>query len=114
MILVRDSLTAQNFDFANMSPGTYYWRVRASTNSGQVSDWSDPGKFTIVRGASGNETPASDWKVESSAELFISSAEKQNRAQPFRISGARNLCDGRRFISNADLFRFFASQRRDQ
>lgn len=94
MVLVRDSLTAQNFVFANMSPGTYYWRVRASTNSGQISDWSEPGKFTIVRGTSGNEPPASDWKVESIGGTVYIVSGKTKPGATVRISGRETYATG--------------------
>ncbi len=94
MVLVRDLLTAQNFVFANMSPGTYYWRIRSNTNSGQVSDWSEPGKFTIVRGASGNEPSASDWKVESIGGTIYIVSGKTKPGATVRISGRETYATG--------------------
>lgn len=64
MISVRDSLSTSSFSLGDISPGTYYWRVRANTDSGQVSNWSDPGKFTVIRRSSGGEINAGDWGVE--------------------------------------------------
>lgn len=64
MVLVRDGLTGQSLSFGNVSPGAYYWKVRANTSSGQVSDWSEPGKFTVVRRGSGGEINIGEWEVE--------------------------------------------------
>jgi hypothetical protein len=94
MILVRDELASQSFVQSNMSPGTYYWRVRSNTNSGQVSDWSEPGKFTIVRGVSGNEIPASDWKVENLGGTVYIVNGKTKSGATVRILGRETFATG--------------------
>lgn len=60
----RTSLVATSFTVANLTPGTYYWQVRAIANSGQVSEWSEKVRFTIVKGASNQQITVSEWKVE--------------------------------------------------
>ena len=76
MILVRDSLSGQSLSFGDISPGTYYWRVRANTSSGQVSDWSEAAKFTVIRRSSGGEINAGDWGVENlGGRIFIISGK---------------------------------------
>lgn len=94
MILVRDSLASQNLTLGNISPGTYYWRVRSNTNSGQVSDWSEPGKFTIVRSASGNEISASDWSVENLGGTVYIVSGKTKPGATVRISGRETFASG--------------------
>ena len=64
IVLERTSLTGQNFSGGNVSPGTYYWRIRALANSGQTSDWSEPVRFSVVRSSGGIEITASDWQIE--------------------------------------------------
>lgn len=64
MILERESLANTNFTFGNIAPGIYYWRVRASAASGQISEWSEPLKFAVIRRAASAELAASDWQVE--------------------------------------------------
>ena len=64
LIIERDSLTSPGFTFGNLSPGIYYWRVRATAASGQTSDWSEYQKFSVIKGANSRAIDASDWKVE--------------------------------------------------
>ena len=64
MILGREPLNVPNFSLANLTPGNYYWRVRAIASSGQISDWSEPWKFTVVKREESNALTASDWQVE--------------------------------------------------
>lgn len=64
MIVERDALTGLNFSLANLAPGNYFWRVRAAAASGQISEWSEPSKFTIIKREEGSPLGASDWQVE--------------------------------------------------
>jgi hypothetical protein len=47
-VIERDQLAANEFNASDLRPGNYFWRVRATATSGQVSDWSDPQKFIVV------------------------------------------------------------------
>jgi FecR protein len=47
-VIERDQLASNEFDASDLRPGDYFWRVRASDRSGQISDWSEPQKFTVV------------------------------------------------------------------
>jgi hypothetical protein len=94
MILVRDSLSALNFTLGGIAPGTYYWRLRSNTNAGQVSDWSEPGKFTVVRRASGGEITAADWKVENLGGGVYLVGGKTKPGATVRISGRETFATG--------------------
>ena len=51
-VIERDQLASTEFNASDLRPGVYFWRVRATAQSGQSSDWSDPKKFIVVaRGA---------------------------------------------------------------
>lgn len=60
----RENLTGQIFNLSDFAPGVYYWRVQASSQTGQQSDWSEPRKLTVVRQLGGETIEASDWQVE--------------------------------------------------
>jgi len=64
LVLERDTLTSPNFTLGNLMPGTYYWRIRASAVSGQISDWSELSKFAIVKQTTKEPITVSDWAVE--------------------------------------------------
>ena len=60
----RSGLTGRDFRLAALSPGNYYWRVRATGRSGQVTNWNDPWKFMVVRAGESITIDASEWSVE--------------------------------------------------
>ena len=61
----RGSLTGREFRLAGLTPGTYYWRVRATSRSGQTSDWNPHWKFTVVRRVASPAIDATAWNIES-------------------------------------------------
>lgn len=94
MVMVRDSIGGQSFTVSGISSGTIYWRVRSNTSSGQVSDWSETGKFTIIRRGSGNEIAASDWKVESLGGRIYIVNGKTKPGATVRIAGRETYAKG--------------------
>ncbi|HEX8845326.1 MAG TPA: FecR domain-containing protein [Pyrinomonadaceae bacterium] len=52
-VIERDQLAANEFNASDLRPGDYFWRVRATARSGQVSDWSEPRQFTVVTQGTG-------------------------------------------------------------
>lgn len=94
MILVRDAVVGQTFALGGLSPGIYYWRVRGNTDSGQVSDWSENGKFTVLRRESGGEIPASDWKVVNLGGGIYIVSGKTKPGAIVRIAGRETFATG--------------------
>lgn len=64
ILVDRSGLQGREFRLAGVSPGTYYWRLRATAVSGQTTNWNDAWKFTVVRGGGGQAADATDWNVE--------------------------------------------------
>lgn len=64
VVTEREPLNAPSFFLPNLPPGNYFWRVRAVAPSGQISEWSEPSKFTITKREEGNPLGGSDWQVE--------------------------------------------------
>jgi len=56
-------MQSREFRLTGLSPGTYYWRLKATGRSGQTTNWSDASKFIVVRGGSGG-IDATDWQVQ--------------------------------------------------
>jgi hypothetical protein len=87
IIIERDNLTNQIFTLANLAPGTYYWRLRASAASGQTSDWGEPWKFTVVKSAASESLAGTDWQVEAvGGSIYLVSGRTQPGAT-VRIAG---------------------------
>ncbi len=64
MIADRSNLTSREFRLAGLGPGNYYWRLRSTARSGQTSDWSQPGRFTVVRRQAAMKVEVTEWNVE--------------------------------------------------
>jgi hypothetical protein len=60
----RGDLQTHDFRLAGLTPGTYYWRLKATGRSGQATNWNDQWKFSVVRGGGGAAIDAVDWRVE--------------------------------------------------
>lgn len=78
----RNGLASRDFRLSGLTPGTYYWRLKATGRSGQVTNWSDAWKFLVVRGATSTEIDAVEWKVEPlGGTVYVISG----RTQPGRV-----------------------------
>ena len=47
-VIERDQLSVTQFSASDLRPGSYFWRIRATASSGQMSDWSEPLKFIVL------------------------------------------------------------------
>ena len=61
----RSGLTSRDYRLGALSPGNYYWRLKATGRSGQTTNWNEPWKFMVVRGGGSVSIDATEWKVES-------------------------------------------------
>ncbi len=64
MLVDRNAMPSREFRLAALSPGTYYWRLRALSRSGQTTEWSDASRFMVVRGGGGGSINVAGWQVE--------------------------------------------------
>ena len=64
IMIDRGDVTGREFRMAGLTPGNYYWRLKGSARSGQVSEWSEPSRFTVVRGGAGSGIDVAEWNVE--------------------------------------------------
>lgn len=60
----RDQLNSTELAVNDLRVGNYFWRVRATAPSGQISDWSDPRKFSIAPRGNGARVEISNLKAE--------------------------------------------------
>lgn len=94
MLLMRESLQSPNFSLANLTPGTYYWRVRANASSGQMTDWSDPWRFNVIKPEANRALAASDWSVESVGGNIYFVSGKTKPGCIVRIAGRETFAMG--------------------
>lgn len=64
ILVDRSALTTSEYRLGTLQPGTYYWRLKASSQSGQTSDWSETWKFLVVRREANRVIEASGWQIE--------------------------------------------------
>jgi FecR protein len=60
----RAELPGREFRLNGLSPGTYYWRIKATSRSGQTTAWNEQWKFNVVKGGENVTIDASEWGVE--------------------------------------------------
>lgn len=65
ILVDKQGLISPSLAVGGLFPGTYYWRVKALSSSGQSSNWSAYWKFTVIKRESSNAIGARDWNVES-------------------------------------------------
>lgn len=63
LVFERDRLDATTARANGLRAGTYFWRVRAATHSGQTSEWSDPLKFIVTAPDSNEKASVSNMSA---------------------------------------------------
>jgi hypothetical protein len=63
-VIERDQLASTEFNASDLRPGVYFWRVRATAQSGQTSDWSDPKKFVVATRGNASQVPVTNLAAE--------------------------------------------------
>lgn len=64
ILVDRSSILSREFRLTGLTPGTYYWRLKSTSKSGQTTNWNDQWKFTVIRRGGTVNIEASDWAVE--------------------------------------------------
>jgi hypothetical protein len=78
ILVDRNQMLTRDFRLSGLTPGTYYWRLKATGRSGQTTNWNDAWKFVVVRGAGGSGIDAAEWHVEHvGGSVYIISARTQ-------------------------------------
>lgn len=78
ILVDRSSLTSRSQRLSGLTPGTYYWRLKAAARSGQISEWSEPWKLTVVRRGLSSDIAVSEWKADNvGGNIFMVSGKTQ-------------------------------------
>jgi FecR protein len=90
-VIERDQLVATEFGASELRPGVYFWRVRATATTGQMSDWSDPLKFIVATRGTGSQVAVSALSSELlGGNLYL----VRGRAEPgttIRVGGRETI-----------------------
>lgn len=95
VLVDRGAIMTRDFRLAGLQPGTYYWRLKTTSKSGQTSEWSEPSRFDVAKRGASISIDVSGWNVENvgGTVFFIS-----GRTQP----GLRVRALGREAFSTGD------------
>ena len=78
ILVDRGSITSRDFRLAGLGPGTYYWRLKTTSKSGQTSQWNDPWRFNVVRRESSRAIEVAEWSVDKvGGNVYIVSGRTQ-------------------------------------
>jgi hypothetical protein len=92
-VIERDQLASTEFDASDLRPGNYFWRVRATATTGQVSDWTEPQKFIVVPRGSNDVLAVDVTEINYiGGQIYL----VRGRAQPgttIRMLGRQTLTD---------------------
>ena len=96
----RDQLEATEFGVSDLRSGIYFWRVRAVAASGQISEWTEPQKFTIAVAAAAGQNTGERITLSNVSFEFIAGNiyVARGRTQPGNIVHI----DGRQTLAAAD------------
>jgi hypothetical protein len=94
MVIERKGLVTPSFTLGGLLPGTYYWRVQASSNSGQASNWSEQWKFTVVKREGSTSIAASGWQVETLGGNVYRISGKSQPGATVRAQGKQTFATG--------------------
>jgi hypothetical protein len=64
ILVDRNQMPTSEFRIGGLSPGTYYWRVKSTAKSGQMTEWNEPWKFQVIRGEGGRGIDVAEWRTE--------------------------------------------------
>ena len=65
ILVDRGEMPSREFRLAGLSPGTYYWRLKAISRSGQTTNWNEQWKFIVIKGGGDNiSIDVTEWGVE--------------------------------------------------
>lgn len=94
IVFERTSLVSTSFTVANLTPGTYYWQIRAIANSGQASEWSEKVRFTITKGQASQAIGVTDWKAEKVGGKIYRISGKTQSGATIRAAGRETFATG--------------------
>jgi FecR protein len=90
-VIERDQLASTEFTASDLRPGVYFWRVRATAASGQMSDWSEPQKFMVATRGTGSQVPVSNLTAELLGGNIYIIRGRSDPGTKIRVAGRETL-----------------------
>jgi hypothetical protein len=85
--LNENLIASSSYKADGLKPGTYFWRVRATSGSGQTTEWSEPSRFTVVRARQTAKIDARDWSIENLGSGIYRVSGITNAGATVKIAG---------------------------
>lgn len=85
---INENLINSNSFAANgLQAGTYFWRVRGTSGSGQTTEWSEPSRFTVIKAKRSAKIESRDWEIEHLGGSLYRVSGMTNPGATVRIAG---------------------------
>jgi hypothetical protein len=94
LLLQQEPVVPPNLTLADVKTGTFFWRVRAIAHSGQVGEWSEPWKFTVVSRDEGETIEVSNWQIDKVGSGVYLISGRANPGASVRIMGRETFALG--------------------
>lgn len=94
VLLQQEPVNPPNLTLADVKTGAYFWRVRAVADSGQIGEWSEPWKFTVVSKDEGETIEVSGWQVDKVGGGIYLISGRANAGASVRIQGRETFALG--------------------
>jgi copper chaperone CopZ len=94
IVVQQEPLKTPNLTLAKLSAGNYFWRIRSVTNTGQISEWSEPRKFTVSTRDGSGKINLSDLKVDSIGGNLYMLSGKTSPGASIRVLGKQTIAVG--------------------
>jgi hypothetical protein len=94
ILVDKQGLTSPSLPVGGLLPGTYYWRVKATSSSGQSSNWSAYWKFTVIKRENSKTIGARDWAVEALGGTLYRISGKTQPGATVRSNGKSTFALG--------------------
>jgi hypothetical protein len=94
LLLQQEPVAPPSLTLADVKIGTYFWRVRAVATSGQIGEWSEPWKFTIVSKDESETIEAAGWQVDKVGGSIYLISGRANAGASVRIQGRETFALG--------------------
>jgi FecR protein len=94
MIAKQETLKVPNLTLVKLAPGNYFWRIQSVASTGQISEWSEPRKFTVSTRDGSGIIKLSELRADNIGGNIYMLSGKTNAGAVIRILGRETVAVG--------------------